>query len=236
MKKIISFIIVSFLCAACGTMNINEYGAIDLSKLNNSNEQFGIVLSRTMFFESDVDQDKFIQNDNSLELSATNNVDVNAKDVLGKETGLYYMGYQVGGTWSYSDEDKNKQKLFTLTPKVIYVKSATFKPEYFYTIKMLPAGEYYVSRIIASCNHRGCLQQEYNKDDSPYIFSVKANAVNYIGDVYFSAPHKTGSFFSNKYSLSTELLNKSEKAKAFMQKYHPEINLPFIYSPIRKAH
>ena len=162
-------------------------------------------------------------------LEINNSSNVFAKGFIDNKTGYFYFGYQIGGNWWGSDEDKEKKKRFLLKPGFrgsgwndIGIET-TYKPEFFYTIKVLPQGKYYFSRIQALGMDRFLY-----KKDSMYYFDVKAGYVNYLGDFYLSSPERSIGFWDDSYTLNTLLLDKSKQAKDFITKFHPEIKLPFI--------
>lgn len=238
-KNFLSLIMLGVFCSACGAKSGNSYGAIDQTKLHNDKEKYGIVISRAMVFDNNNQRHRFFHDSATAALTNSNDVDIFAKEISGKEDGFFYVGYHVGGNWSHTDEAKEKEKIFTITPRVaefLDSREATFKPEYFYTLKMLPEGEYYISGISLPCHYHGsCFKKDFNKKESPCHFTVKSGYINYIGDFYFSSPKKDGGFFSNTYTLGTSVLNRSNQAKEFLIKYHPELNLPFLTNLVKKA-
>jgi hypothetical protein len=79
--------------------------------------------------------------------------------------------------------------------------------------------------------------QSFTKEESPYHFFVKGGHTNYLGDLYFMSPQKESSnwFSPDLFSLSIRQYNFSEHAKTFMKKFHPEIQLPFVESLLKRT-
>lgn len=64
-------------------------------------------------------------------------------------------------------------------------------------------------------------------------FTVKANQVNYLGDLFFFDPKKVSVVFPS-YKLKTNLFNQNASAQNFINNYHPEVNLIFSDSLMSK--
>jgi hypothetical protein len=111
---------------------------------------------------------------------------------------------------------------------------AVLKPEYFYSVGMLPEGEYFISRIICPLESGALLRKDYQKYERKYYFHIKAGHVNYLGDFYLIEPgaeNGTGGLFTSPtYSMGVVVDNKYQTAKAFLKEFHPEIRLPVINS------
>ena len=229
-KRILSLVALVMVLSSCAAKN---YGAVDLSKLRDKNEKYGIVVFRSMFFKYEKDAKVFSQNDNKINLDSSNEAYVFAKDSGSKQKYDYsWNGYQIGGAWSYKSDWEEKRKKFIMQKgKMGWTQAGAvpeiLMPEYFYTIKMMPEGRYYFSRTIFDFDYRRYLEQEFGLNDSPFAFTVRSGHINYLGDLYFLSPEKQG-FWGSKYSAGVVRLNKSHQAEEFMRKYHPEINLPFM--------
>lgn len=227
-KQISIIIMIGFICSSC-TFPHQKYGAVDLTKLNSSEEKYGIVVFRSMFFDKANLAEKFINDESSIKLDSSSDVFIFAKNPLENK----YLGYMVGGSWPYESEWEEKKKRFTIQKFVMgWSKSVPeiLMPEYFYTVKMLAEGDYYFSSISFARFRR-----EFDEKERAYNFHVKAGKINYLGDLYFAAPKiETVNFWTeSEYSTEITFLNKSAEASEFMHKYHPEIKLPFITNLIR---
>ena len=235
-RRILGLILLAGLCSSCGLKGPN-HGAVDLTKLQDSEAKYGVVVFRSMYFGNEEQEGKFIQNDNTLILTGYDESAFYAKKYAEDKSGVFYFGYQIGGNSWGSDEAKEKEKRFEKTPRKAggissgtLFTMATYYPEFFYTVKMLLEGDYYVSRIQA-----GGYDRYYNQKETPYHFSVKAGHINYLGDLYLSNPKRDEGFFSNTYSLNVNLLDESNEVRVFLVKYHPEINLPFAVNLIQRS-
>ena len=100
---------VGAICSSC-TFPHQKYGAVDLTKLSNTQEKYGIVVFRSIFFHSDNLAEKFINDESSIKLSSSNEVQIFAKNPLENK----YLGYMVGGSWPYESEWEEKKKRFTI--------------------------------------------------------------------------------------------------------------------------
>lgn len=222
---------LTLLCSGCGTRFI-EKGNIDQAKLYDNKEKYGVVLFRGVFFNNVDQMEMFYQDDENIKLSESNDLYVSVMP------STKYDLYLIGGTSYGSKNAEEKEKLFTKTPRVVEFlnpKSPTFYPQYFYTLKMLPEGEYYINKIqFTSPKGKSYLESSYSKKDSPYYFTVRSGQINYLGDLYLSSPMKNGGFFSKEYNLGSMLLNESDKAEAFMKIHHSDIQLPFTTNLIQR--
>lgn len=235
-KRIIGMVFLAMILSSCAAKN---YGAVDLAKLHNKDEKYGIVVFRSMFFKYEMDADAFSQNVNSIKLSGSNEAYVLAKDSSKKQKYDYsWNGYQIGGAWSYKSDWEEKHKRFTVQKGQIGLWDSTpeiLMPEYFYTVKMLPEGRYYFSRAMFDFRDQGYLEQNFDLSESPFSFTVRSGHINYLGDLYFLSPEKQG-FWGSKYNAGIALLDKSHQAEEFMNKYYPDINLPFMTNLIISNH
>ena len=232
LKRIISLIILGFISSSC-TMAHHTYGKVELTKINDSTEKYGIIVFRAMFFKYDTSAKKFVNDEKSINLTHTNRVDIFAKNPLEDK----FFGYKISGDFPYPDEwDKKKDKLILQKGVYGWFESTQeiLMPEYFYTIRMLPEGEYYFSHTAFDFHYDRYLEQRYDQKDSPYKFYVQAGKINYLGDLYFMSPERT-SFFFSEYNAVIALLSRAPEAKAFMKNYYPEINLPFITNIIKRS-
>lgn len=232
-KRFIVLVILCLICSGC-KIQLAGKGEINQAKLYDDREKYAVVLFRGVFFDNVDQMEMFYQADKNMKLMESNDLYVNAMPVNGK---FLDNGYLIGGTIYGSKEGKEKEKLFSKTPRVVEVlnpKLPTFKPEYFYTLKMLPEGEYYISIIrFRSSKGDSYLESIFHKEDSLYHFTVKAGKINYLGDFYLASPIKDEGYFS-KYNLDTLILNESDRAKAFMENYHSDIKLPFATNLMQK--
>jgi hypothetical protein len=138
------------------------------------------------------------------------------------------LGYQIGGI--RYQERKSLLKIYAAGD------SNSVKPEYFYTLTMLPIGDYYVSSVSFDFNNdQRFLQSLYNQKDSPYHFVVKSGQITYLGDLYFLSPVlvDSGFFSASTYNAKILLLNELDKAKSYIKKFHPQLNFPVVDSLIQ---
>jgi len=224
--RILSLIYLSCVLSACAMNAANNYGEVNLQELRQNENKYGVVVFRSMSLDDESAVYKFIEDNHSIKLGEYDTASVFAKKVKEDKHGVFYFGYQIGGNEWGQAEGKEKKNRFTIregNEDLIGTKL----PEFFYTVKMLPEGEYYFARIDS-----GGYIGYYNLDDTPFKFNVKPGCINYAGDFFIFSPEKNG-FWSSTYSLSTKLFNKSHQAEEFMRKYHPEINLPFTTNLIK---
>jgi hypothetical protein len=225
-KRILSLIYLALVLSACAMNAANNYGAVNIHELYQREKQYGVVVFRSMNLDDESAVYKFAQDNHSIILGEYDTSSVFAKKAIEDKHGVFYFGYQIGGNEWGQAEGEDKKNRFTIRDGGKDV-IGTKMPEFFYTIKMLPEGEYYFARIDA-----GGYIGYYNIDNTPFRFYVKPGYINYLGDFFVFSPSKDG-FWSNTYSSSTKLLNKSQQAERFMKEYHPEINLPFTTNLIQ---
>ncbi len=238
MIKILYLIILSFLCS-CTTYH-HEKGRVDIEKIRNSQEKYGVILFRPIFFKDLNMAQNFLNDEFSLNLSYENEMWIDAKDYLGKNS------YNIGRSEPFTHEEREREFRFAKVHKVTrgieriappftyeeqknesrFTKAKVgsfdtlyYYPEFFYSVKMLPEGEYYISYIrYYRGYYSGSLVQSFNYKNSVYRFYVKANKINYLGDLYFMSPSESNGFFSGTYTIQQTLLDISDKAKLFVAK------------------
>lgn len=235
-KKAVCLIVLGLLCSSC---TIPNRGAVDLTNLRSSDQKYGVVVMRSMFFKNRDDAELFLQGEPSLAREISNEAHVYAKGDVGTvdEFNSLQLGYQIGGVRWHTDDEKERKKLFggNYIRNIVNIEvPTTFKPEYFYTITMLPVGDYYISAVTFNFHYKSHLEQRYDRKDSQYRFSVKAGQVNYLGDLYFLSPQSSG-FIFRTHSANVALRNEFTKAKAFIKKFHPELDLPVVDTPLKSA-
>lgn len=222
-KTLLSLLMLVVLCSGCH--NFIE-GSIDQSKLYNTKERYGVVLFRGVSFKNSDQMKTFYQADRNTELTERNVINVQA--ILSSKDYLCYISER---------RTAQQEKLFTKTPRVVGIfdsKWPTFYPQYFYTLKMLPEGEYRISTMWFSDFKGGTFSITYDKKETSYTFTVKSGQINYLGDFYISSPKEKGGFFSTDYSFDTLILDESDQAKVFMKLYHSDIKLPFVANILKK--
>lgn len=238
LKKSLSLIIVGILCSSCKGSSSKT---IDLTKLHNSNEQYGIVVFRPMFFKYTEMMERFTHDSSSVILgypNGSNEVYVYAKEMEGKKAQDSIFGYQVGGTWHSTEEDIERSKLFTISRGE--GQPPMYRPELFYTVSMIPAGNYYINRTMFNFGgvsfsvEKNYIENRYSKKESPFYFSVQAGKINYLGDLYFFSPERINYFLST-YNTNVALIDKANEAKDYMKLFYPQLHLPFITNFIRKT-
>lgn len=219
---------IAFICVSCVHKNAGE---VNISELEKHKAEYGVVVFRSMFFANDALVEEFIADNNFLKLSYSYNVSSYARSFSNNQ-GHWLQGYQVAGSTDLKEKARFiKQKRESGFFKVV---SEIVSPEYFYTVTMLPKGEYYLRR--ATFNYSGSgsyLEQSFDAKDSPFAFIVEPGSINYIGDLYYMSP-KSASFWMSTYNVDMLLVNDGARAKKFMENYHPEIKLPFTINLLKK--
>jgi len=137
-------------------------------------------------------------------------------------------------TVTRAEEDPSHEKLF-VTDSINEKKEKVTKynPNYFYSIKMLPEGDYYVNIVRIYYKGSSYLEQKFDNKNSPMHFTVKANQVNYLGDLFFFDAKKVSTLLPS-YKLETKLFNQSFSAQNYIKHYHPEVSLIFSNSLMSK--
>src|SRR4051812_31518400 len=148
-KKTFYLILLALLCTSCAMKD--QSGEIDLAKLYNKNEKYGVVICRGMFFDHQHTLTKFLENESSVKLMPYNSLYIDAKEI---SENTIQVGYMVGGSSSEQQElfgllaDSSPLVIKPYTIGFLSIEPAILKPEYFYTVKMLPQGEYYISSMV----------------------------------------------------------------------------------------
>jgi hypothetical protein len=238
LKKIFCFIIVVLLNISCAIKKEQEFVGFtkrehgDSTKLSENKSEYGIVVLRSMFFANHEVLKSFLKDQSSVKLYDSNTMSVSAKNTLDNK---YLDGFPIGTDFN-TKAGEEKKRLFTIEPGkagFFEVIPAIFKSDYFYTITMLKAGNYYISSI-SFYDDGNIFNQDFDRVANTYQFSVKTGQINYLGDLYYVNPRWNGKFFSSKYNISSVLLDKSNEARIFMKQFHPQINLPFTTNLIRR--
>ncbi len=219
-KTKILITLIAFLCTSCANVNNAK---IDLKTLNSNPDKFGITVFRAIYVKEAKIVDAF-ENNQALPKQELSSVYINVKKNITPGENNKKEEYIISPTMT--EESPEHQKLFITTSynekdeKVISIN-----PDYFYAVKMLPEGNYYVNSIII---HKGIIRLEQNFDikNSPISFSVKANKINYLGDLFLFAPEKVSTMLP-AYKLKTKLFNKETETQDFLRQYHPKIDLLF---------
>lgn len=233
-KRIISLVILTILFTSCSKVNQRN------TELNEVNDN-GTIVFRAMFFEDKQVAEKFTYDSSSVRLNypiGSNEMYVFAKKTLDNKSQNSTFGYQIGGTHNPSEKlrklkEKHNMSFFVSTVETPHSHS----PEFFYNVISLPAGDYYINKAIfnfhkldTSPNKLEYQVLNYSQKESDCYFTVEANKINYLGDLYFTAgePYFIGMI------LNAMLLNKSSEAENFMKKFYPQLHLPFIENFIRR--
>ena len=235
-KQRLYLIIVILLCVSCGTSKYNQ--EMNCANPDVNKEKYGIVLLRTIFFKQRSELLQFNKDESSVKLlSESNRAVINAKE-SSEEIGLITKyGYQIGGNGVFYCNVKPVDFAISRTDYGFFGKNNEdhVKPESFYSLRMLPEGEYFISNIAFDFYSRGLSESSHiysifhNKHQSPLTFVVKAGKINYLGDIYFASPELKEEGWLSRSSYSASIIRKNEitKAKAFMSKYYPNIDFPF---------
>lgn len=227
-RSIALILSIAFICVSCVHKNPGE---VNITELEKHKDEYGIVVFRSMFFANDALVEEFIADNNFLKLSYSYDVDANARSFT-KNQGHWLQGYKIAGYMNLNNKErfvvqKRESSFFKGTSEVL-------SPEYFYTVTMLPKGDYYLRR--ATFNYRGSgsyLEQNFDTKDSPFAFTVEPGSINYIGDLYYMSP-KSASFWMSEYNVDILLVSDAARAKKFMETYHLEIKLPFTINLLKK--
>lgn len=109
------------------------------------------------------------------------------------------------------NSNRNLKSLYIDGPKDIEVTQKDLQIYDDYIFLDLPEGEYRISKIRFSRYVRSDIDEE-----SYWSFSVKANEINYVGDLNIKS-----FFFSSNYTI--ELINNSSLALEFLEQSYPTI-------------
>ena len=214
--------LIALICTSC--VHINE-GKVDLIALKNNPDKFGITALRAIYVKDDKIVDAFA-NDHALPEQGLRAAYIYAKNSAIAAENDKKEEYLISTT-SYGQEEASHEKLFITTSLNEKNEKITItNPNYFYAVKMLPQGHYYISTI--RIYHRGSsyLYQSFDNLNSPINFSVRANEINYLGDLFFSGRKKV-SHVLTAYKVKINLFDKAAEAQSFIRHYRPEINLRF---------
>lgn len=211
---------------------------VDLKKLYDKNEKYGVVVFRPMYFKTAKLASEFC----SLGV-ISNGLNIDNKLIVGTNPGILNqeiakcVGRSISERWN-APEKKLLDSLFTEKPPTFWggLRSAVFKPEYFYGVVILPEGKYYFNGLVHYEANERFSKEFTNGENGPY-FLVKAGYVNYIGDLCLTSLSfvKSLGFFSNKseYKSSFEICDRYKDAHDFFKKSYPEVDLPFIKNLIK---
>jgi hypothetical protein len=235
-KHCLYLIVFALLCTSCGTSKYNQ--EMNCANPSVANSKYGLVLLRTIFFKKNSELLQFGKDEFSVKLlSEGNRASIYAKESSEEIGVLTHYGYQIGGNGVAYCNIKPKNFVISKTDYGFLGKNDEYivKPEWFYSLRMLPEGEYFLSNIAFDFYSRGFSDSRHlykifdNKHQSPLTFVVKAGKINYLGDIYFSSPElKHGNLLSrDSYKAGIAIKNENIKAKAFMSKYYPDIDFPF---------
>lgn len=219
--KILLPIFLSIICTSCSIFYFDSMH-INVEKLYSQKEKYGIVVFRPIYF-------KHGYNDSLQGGLFVGSIVARPMEVSRRLTEV--SDYCMGCRRDISGKVLN-EKMFWVDPNAKDARSTSFKPEAFYGITMMPAGDYFIRCILLDMHYvMGSLNYLSLNDANKYHFHVTAGRINYIGDLYVShaAFMKTGGPFSwDKYSAPVRIYDRYLDAQSFMRKFYPEINLPFI--------
>lgn len=203
-------------------------GPINLQKLNNKSNSYGIVVFRPIYFSSNENMDIFTQkgllaSDSFVFVSAWNE----ELSVRFKEDNYFI-----------SDQYLTNGKIASHNLYALNIKNSSgnvvglYSQHAAYGVTMLLAGNYRMGCITMDDKSHWTGRNEYKNmpDPDSYRFDVKAGEINYIGDLYIYDPkiEKKSTFFSEaQYSSSVIIVDRNGDAAKFMKKAYQDLKLPF---------